>query len=558
MFDTWENGRQRTAATGSDERAPRRRPAGLVPGWSFRRSAALRRLCQSAPRDRPAPAAHPRAEHLGWVIARAGEAGDGPPGPQVQAAALDMLDGTVADLGPAEDRQLALALAGAATAIAGHRAHLICMADQTATRLDAVVRRICAACGVRPALIPDDARIDDRAEGHRAQVVVASAARIGQDLLRDQAALGGRARGNRSRIGTLAAGNGQQRLVQGAPFAFVDDADLVMIETPRPVGFNADPDEDSDRIRAEEAFIVLRGLVSGVDYVTDLPTRRIRLGASGEAKLELAAALFEGPWLRRAWREETILAALTIRDFFRAGQDYTVQDGAVQLTRAPTVSEVEPGIEALIAAKENLAARPTISGLWTYRSFLSSYHHLGGTGFGLGGLSAEFSDTYGLEIRGGGTSLDPVACPRFVDARARAEACRAMPGGTVFWAPTAEDAKRSGTDPARTVVAEQVFALPERPVCLVQIATANARWENRLRTVFPGVPVHAFASGADGALEVLDDDDRALARFRAAPSPGSYRSVQEALARAASRQRAAHLRSDRYFERILAFTGDGP
>ena len=116
------------------------------------------------------------------------------------------------------------------------------------------------------------------------------------------------------------AGDTHGALIRGEPFAFVDDADLLMIEVPRPIGFGSDPEDDANRLRAEEAFVVLRGLTSGTHYTVDASTRRIRLTAKGEAILDLAATLFEGPWLRLHWREETILAALTIRDFFQPGQ----------------------------------------------------------------------------------------------------------------------------------------------------------------------------------------------------------------------------------------------
>ena len=540
------------AASGADDSVPRRRPVGLVSAWGPMRAATLRKL-RSAPRSRPMPAEHPGAAHLAWVCAQLAEV----PDKTVLAAALDMLDGTVTDLASPEARHHALALAATASAIAGHRAHLICLAQPNAARLHQLTARIAEGCGVTTALIADDARIDERTSGHAAMITTASAARFAQDMLRDKALLGGRARGSRARISMLASGGQHASLVRGAPMAFVDDADLVMIEAPRPVGFNADPQEDADRMRAEEAFTVLRGLAAGADYQVDQATRRIQMTAQGEAKLELAAALFEGPWLRRAWREETILAALTIRDFFQPGKDYAVQDDQVVLTQALPASSVEPGIEALIAAKENLASRSTLSGLWSYRSFLSSYRHLAGAGHAASQISEEIAAAYGLEVRGRSESLAAVQ-PVVTDARGRAEALRELGSDAIFWAPTPKDVQQVGSDPKRTLIAEQVFALPQAPTLLVQIAAAHPRWERRLRATYPEATIRAFATPSDGIFDTLGEDTRALGRFRDAPSPGTYRAVQDALAQAGRAQRAAHLKSDRYFERILAFTGDGP
>ena len=545
------------AASGADDAVPRRKPLGLIPGWGAIRAAKLHRLRKAAPPSRPKPSAHPQAVHLAWVRVCCEKAGLSAPDPTTLAAALDMLDGTVTDMDSPDKRHLALALAGAATALSGHRAHLICLAEATAARLREITEKVCAACDVTSALISDEARIDERAEGHTAQVVVASAARFGQDRLRDQALLGGRARGSRARVGALAAGMDTGSLIRGAPLAFVDDADLVMIEAPRSLGFNADPEEDADRLRAEEAFAVLRGLAPGDDYQVDQTTRRIRLTTQGEGKLDLAAALFEGPWLRRAWREETILAALTIRDFFQPGKDYTVQEDQVVLARTPSTSTVEPGIEALIAAKENVAARSTLSGLWSYRSFLSSYRHLAGTGFATAGLSHEIMAAYGLDVRGR-TAVPSTDPPQVTDARGRADALRVFPAPAIFWAPTPKDTRQAGADPKRTVVAEQVFALPSPPEMLVQIAAALPRWEQRLHQSYPDTEVHRFVTVADGAFDTLDEGARELNRFRETPNLGLYRAVQGAMVQASARQRAAHLKSDRYFERILAFTGDGP
>ena len=320
MFDLWETARQRPASGGSDDAVTARPNAGLIAGWGPMRAARLRQLQRPQAFARPGPARRPSLRHLAWVCQQQTQVQGINPTPQVIAAAADMLDGAVADLACPEDRAWALALAAIATAVSGHQVHLICLAEPCAARMCERMAELVARTGVSVAHIKDEADIDRRIEGHQARIVIASAARLAQDRMRDRALLHGRANGNRFRVEALARGAAHGALIRGEPFAFVDDADLLMIEVPRPIGFGSDPEDDANRLRAEEAFVVLRGLTSGTHYTVDASTRRIRLTAKGEAILDLAATLFEGPWLRLHWREETILAALTIRDFFQPGQ----------------------------------------------------------------------------------------------------------------------------------------------------------------------------------------------------------------------------------------------
>lgn len=540
-------------ASGDDQPTPMRRRLGLSSRWRARRLSVAKDILRAARSGHVVPSTLRQGDVravLQMVIQCYSDAAEKEPAPCEVAAALDLLDGTLTDLANPDARRTAIVLAAGALAAAHRRVYVPCLTEASARRLDQALSPVLSVLGMTSGFIKDQSGIDERSDGHRSNVVIASAARLAEDALRDRELTGTGRHRSRQAIRRLSEADAFRGLTRGTPVALVDDADLLMLEAPRTIGFGEDPEENAGRLRAEEAFVILSGLKRNQHYIVDPATRRIRLTDAGEERIELAAALFEGPWQSRSWREETIFSALTVRDFFDAGKDYRIEEDKVTLANAPTKFRAEPAISDLVAVKENVQARTRMSRLWTYRQYLSTFGHLSGTGVGLSAFSNDFRALYGLKTRGK-SERDTPPTPVFGQPD-----LSQLPDDAVIWAPTTDDARALGKPRRPIVVADTVFGLEETPKAIVQVAAAPLAWECRLQDVYPDTPVSSYAQATDGIFKHIDPGNADLSAFNSRPSLQSYRAAQNERERVAAERRRLMLKSERYFERILAFAAD--
>lgn len=545
---------------GSDKPAPRK-PRGIAASWAPLRKQALRRVLRMA-RNAAVDISSPLGALAHAVAAWARHHG-AMPDERVVGAALEMMDGRVADLSRSEDRAQSLALAATAIAMRGETVHIACLSDERAAHVFQPVSLLSEHLAITASKIADDADFDARRDGHQAAIVVASAMRLSQDLLRDRMHCGARATGKRRRVGRLARQADSERLIAGNPALLVDDADLQLIDPFRTTGFGGDPEQEANGLRAEEAFVIIANLRAGQHYLVDDVTRRIRFTDLGIATLELAATLFGGPWARRKWREETVLAALTVRDFFKSGQDYTVDGGRVELT-APPSSSIEPGIDALVAAKERLSQEHQSTRLWSLQNYFAVHTHLAGVGFAASANKNLFAEFHGFDVAKSGEPLPtPSHTLEFSSRKEQIRLLRDLPQEAQIWFATPRDAEavaRAAKIPAsRCVVGDAIFATRLDAPVLVQIGSAPPQWEQRVAAEYPDLPVTVLASSEDGLFDIYrDKPPGSVARYRDDPCAETRRAALASWHSYFAERRVTLLRSERYFDRILAFTGGGP
>ncbi|KEO50938.1 hypothetical protein TP2_13700 [Thioclava pacifica DSM 10166] len=485
---------------------------------------------------------------------------------RLATAAAAMLSGQLADLHAPEDRADALILAACARALAGEKVHVITHHETRARSLSERAEAALLELGLDCAAIGDADDIDTRTQGYARPIVFATFGRLAQDRLRDRVEIAAQAASLRTSVRRLSYRAALlPALMPHRAAALVDDADLVLIERPRPVRFAAENTISLGRIYADQAFAILASLIRDRHYTIDPVTSRIRLEQSGEMRIETFAVLFGGAWADPDWREETVLAALAVRDLFTQPRDYRVENGRIELRRGSAEGGLEPSIPDLIAAKEGLLGGFGVAHLADMRRTLSAYDSLGGTGLGLARYREELRKGHGLRVSGqsGAASHFP-STPSVFATRAQARDALAgllvTPEHSLIWAPNPEDAAELPPQIAacNLLTGDEIFSCEALPAVLVQTGAAPAGWELRLRASFPHAQHFAFASPEDGVFGALEESDPARARMRAAPDATSYRAAQEALARALKAQRLSLLRSQSYFDRILSFLGDMP
>ncbi len=479
-------------------------------------------------------------------------------------AAFAMLHRAIVNIDEHDLRTDAIVIAAAAAASEGRQVHVVCLSSARARAAHDRAGGTLHALGLQSAVIDDGADYDLRSEGYRCRIVFLSVARLAQDLLRDQVEAASQIVGRRASVRRLASRiNQTPPLVPEQALALVDDADLVMLEALRPVKFAETADPVDGRRYADQAFAILSALDPEVHYRIDPSTLRILLTAEGTARTETFAMLFGGAWADPVWRDETILSAIAIRDMFRDTTDYRIENGTIRLNRGLGSGGAEPSIPQLIAAKERLPAATGAAYLSDTRRTFARYKALGGAGAGVDALRKEFAYSYGLRVvgRAGYDPLPPPAICSNRDALRRAlGGLLVQPNVTLIWAPTRDDA--ADLPPAlaacRLLVGEDAFGVIDDPACVIQIAAAQANWERRIRQSFPRARHHAFVCPGDGVFRLIDPEDRHLAAFARHPDLPRYRAAQQALARAASEKRLAHLRSESYFSNVLGFLGEAP
>jgi len=480
----------------------------------------------------------------------------------VTSAASVMLRGHIADVPDPDNRADALIVAAAALAESGGRVHVISLSDAKSNVLAKRAEPLLGGLGLSYAAIPDDADHDARQQAFRSAVVFASATRIAQDRLRDQIAVGAERSVARRHVQRLSArGDRPLPLLPTETDALVDDADLLMLEAIRDVRLAESEDPHSGRMHADQAFAVLSTLEWDSHYSIDSTTLRIRLTPAGKERLETFAILFGGAWTDPAWREETIHAAIAIRDLYKRNADYRIENGAIILCRASAGHSAEPSISDLIAAKEGVRSGIGTAHFSDTRQIFRAYPFVGGAGAFLGGLRDEFMASYGKRVRGSRplpTPLEPRVFRTRSDLLAAAARLDLDPLTDWLWAPTPQDASDIPVSPGhcRVLVGEEIFAQVTRPRVLVQLGAAQGTWEGRLVTGF--LAATALVSAEDGLWRVVEDDDPKLKRFTEDPTAESYREVQLVAAVMMRRRRLAHIRSMKYFEKVMSFVGGQP
>lgn len=496
-------------------------------------------------------------------IARMHLAGDGDGSvASVAVAATALLRRRAVEMSDPRCRADALIVAAAALAETGRRVHVVSLSGaksmHLAERAGDTLRRL----GLAFEAVADDADLDARSQAFRKPVVFASVARLAQDWLRDQVEASRGSRGARGHVRRLGARKDQlPALLPADADALVDDADLAMLEAVRPVRFAGEADPGLGRICADQAFAILSMLVRERHYSIDPATLRIRLTAEGRERVATFAMLFGGAWADPGWREETIHAAIAIRDLFRSETDYRVENGTVILNRAVSGARVEPSIPDLVAAKEGLRSGTGLPHLSDTRRMFLGYARLGATGMGLGELRDELALAYGLRVSGRGAQATPAPPSVHRDRGALIAALagwRGDPEHTWAWAPAPEDAADLPGDlrACRLLAGDELFAATGAPGLIVQVGAAPRSREARIAAAFPAAGHAAFVSPDDALWRIFEQRAPALERLRASPGVASYRAAQAALADASRKRRMAHLRSVKYFDRVLSFLGE--
>jgi preprotein translocase subunit SecA len=182
-------------------------------------------------------------------------------------------------------------------------------------------------------------------------------------------------------------------LQRGLHAAIVDEADSILIDeavTPAIVALQTKaPEAEASNWGGEEhyrtAARIAGTLTAGRHYTADPRPRRIEMTESGREALAEAAASLPPFWAGPRRREELLVQALTVKEFYHQGEDYIIREGKVAIVDRSTGRVLEGrqwqlGIHQAVEAKEGLevTGARTTSARTSYQRFFQRYQRLGG------------------------------------------------------------------------------------------------------------------------------------------------------------------------------------
>ncbi len=322
--------------------------------------------------------------------------------------ALAMIRGSVAEMETGEGKTLTATLAAGTAALAGLPVHVITVNDYLAARDAETMRPLYESLGLSVGIIEQAVKPADRPAVYARDVVYASNKEIAFDYLRDRVRLGGPPHNAQIKLSRFfQPGGGASGLVmRGLSFAIVDEADSVLIDEARtPLILSRETDAEAERIWAETAHRLARGLFEDHDYTTDYNEKLIELTNGGKKKLEGMGRNRGGIWTHRIRREQAVTQALAVQHLYTNGDEYIIKDDKVVIVDEHTGRVMDErswndGIHQLVEVKEGVEVTPRkdVLARMTYQRFFRRYKHLAGMTGTAREVTAELNSVYRLNV----------------------------------------------------------------------------------------------------------------------------------------------------------------
>jgi len=321
-------------------------------------------------------------------------------------AGIELFNGGVVEMATGEGKTLATLLPVFLYALAGKGGHVVTANDYLAKRDAEFARQVFGLLGLSVGCVDEALPREKRRREYQKDVTYGTAKEFGFDFLKDRLATN-EFHDGRTPLLSHGVDTTSESVQRGHYFAFVDEADSVMMDDARTPLLIANATEHSD---LRESMIrwchkQALSLVIEKDYILAPRKRAVKLTRSGSRKISQSC----DPALIQHLGFEEVLQqsenALTANHFFKLGQQYVIQEGEVAIVDESTgrISDGrkwQNGLHQAIETKEGLeitSATSTMARV-TVQSFFRKYQHLAGITGTAKSLSREFKKVYDLSV----------------------------------------------------------------------------------------------------------------------------------------------------------------
>jgi preprotein translocase subunit SecA len=327
------------------------------------------------------------------------------------AAVWSLIRGEIAEMGTGEGKSLTAAVAAAALAVCGQQVHILTVNDYLADRDYKRFEKFFSALNLSSGCIYEDSSNEERSEVYLKDIVFSAAKSVVFDYLKDKTSLNQYPFDSLyfklERVKSSYCLNSAP-IMRGLDAVIIDEADSVLIDqaaTPFILSGNETSFGGLDIEVLAEVFEISKILSPDLHYKVFEQLKRVNL--TEEGKLFLESLSYQHSILNvMAIREHVIKQALVASQVFKAGQDYLVQDDAIQIIDEST-GRVMPdrqwsdGLHQLVELKEHvsLSEMRTTLGRITFQRFFPRYRHLCGMTGTARPASRELWESYGLSVR---------------------------------------------------------------------------------------------------------------------------------------------------------------
>ncbi len=324
--------------------------------------------------------------------------------------ALALHSGLLAEMATGEGKTLTVGMAAVMAGLTGRPCHVITANDYLASRDAEEMNRLFVSCGLRVATVTSDLEPIERALRYEADVVYLTAKELLADYLRDQIGDASPAKAEQLCFEQWLRGEPPQGsrtlLARGLHTTIVDEADSILIDEAVTPLILAAPGEsrglqDAVRVISDLA----NSLREGMDYLAHPKGQSVTLQASAIAQLTALSIQLPSLWRPAPRREELLRQALVVRNFFRQGQHFVVQDDEVVLLdeftgRMTPGRSLTAGLHQAIEASEGVTITDPNQSLtqMSFQTFFRRFRKLSGCSGTLQEAASEVWSVYGLQV----------------------------------------------------------------------------------------------------------------------------------------------------------------
>ena len=328
---------------------------------------------------------------------------------QVQVAgALAMEAGCVAEMATGEGKTLVATMPAVIAGWRGLGCHVITVNDYLAKRDAEWMSKIYNFCGLSVGHLEQEMPPPERRAAYQADITYCTNKEVTADFLRDRLALGRLANLPSALLAKIVDGRGgTEGLVQrGLHYAIVDEADSILIDeavTPLIIsGLAPSPEQ----VAAFQQAADLAGKLDCDKHFRVQPRyREVEMTDAGRKRIAELCEPLGGVWCGARRREELIVQALTVKEFYHCDKQYVVEDGKIVIVdeftgRLMPDREWRDGIHQATEAKEQLEINPpkdTCARI-SFQRFFRLYRKLSGMTGTAAEAQREFWQIYHLPV----------------------------------------------------------------------------------------------------------------------------------------------------------------